>query len=169
MSQSRTRTTVSVDRWVLVGVIVLVAGVLAYVGLFPWGGSPDTKVSLILRDFDRYQGHLERLCGTHTFPPGALSFQQTGIPEQPLVHKRLPLLKVHVSVAVPEPQTLLLTVTLPEITAEGVHALWGAGPIPAGTTLRTKGQCARETVFWTRLESTLPEERLHSALRAGLR
>ncbi len=157
------------DRWILAGVITLVVGVLAYIGLFPWGGSPDAKLGLILRNLDGYQGHLERLCSTHAIQSGALSFQQTGIPEESLVDKRLPRLKVQVSVVVPEPGTLLLTVTLPEITAEGSYAFWSPNPVPAGATLRTKGRCERGTVFWTRLESTLPQERLEAALWAGTR
>jgi hypothetical protein len=163
------RPTRLLDRWVIAGVMILIVGVLAYLGLVPWGGSPDTKVRLVLLEFDRFQSHLERLCGTHPLQPGALSFQQTGIPETPAVDKRLPRLKVDVSVVVPEPATLLLTVTLPELAAEGIYSVWSSDPIPAGTTLRTKGRCERGTMFWTRLESTLPEERLQAALGVGIR
>jgi hypothetical protein len=157
------------DRWILAGVIVFAAGMLAYIGFHPWGGSLEAKLNLILRSLDGYQRGLERLCGTHPLQPGRLSSQQTGIPEEPYVHKRLPSLRLQVSVVVPEPGTLLLTVTLPELTAEGSSAFWNPGTIPAGATLRSTGRCERGTVFWTRLESTLPAERLEAALWAGIR
>jgi len=153
----------------MAGVVILIVGVLSYLWLFPWGGSPEFKVRLVLLAFDRYQSHLDRLCGAHPLQPGVLSFQQTGIPDTPAVDKRLPHLSVAVSVVAPEPATLLLTVTLPELAPEGIYSAWSSGPIPAGATLRSKGRCERGTMFWTRLESTLPEERLQAALGVGIR
>ena len=153
----------------MAGVIILIVGVLSYPWFVPWGGSPDIKVRLALREFDGYQRRLDRLCGTHPLQPAVLSFQQTGIPETPPVDKRVPRLRVEVSVVVPEPATLLLTVTLPELAPEGIYSVWSSGPIPAGAKLRSKGRCERGTMFWTRLESTLPEERLQAALGVGIR
>jgi len=157
------------DRWILTCVVMLIVAVLSYLSFVPWGGSPETKLRLVLHAFVRYQGHLERLCRAHPLQLGELHFEQTGIPKTPYIDKRLPLLKVDVSVLVPEPDSLVLTVTVPEIAAQGIYSLWNSSAIPAGSTLRSRGRCERGTVYWSRLESTLPDELLEAALTAGIR
>ena len=145
----------------------LLAVATVFFALGPWNTSPDAKLRSVLLAFDGLQASLERQCGTTMLQPGTLSYQQTGIPDTTVVDKRLPGLSVKVSVEVPETATMLLTVTLPELSGDGIHMT--ADPIPAGATLRSRGRCDGGTVFWTRLESTLPKERLRAALDAGMR
>jgi hypothetical protein len=152
----------SADRMVVAGVVTSIVAAIAYLALFPWGGSPDSKLALALDDFHRYQEHLERVCHGAPLSPGELTFQQTGIPPNALLHKRLTK-QVKVSVAVQPPDSLLLTVTLPELAGEGIYSLWHSNAIPAGTTLRSQGKCMGGTLYWSRLESSLPEERLRRA------
>lgn len=151
------------DRMVMAGVLASIAAAISYLALFPWGSSPDSKLGLALEDFHRYQAHLERVCHGAPLSPGELNFQQTGIPSAPMLHKRLANIQVKVSVLVQPPDSLLLTVTLPGLQAEGIHSLWPSNAIPAGTTLRSRGRCAGGTLYWSRLESSLPEERLRRA------
>jgi hypothetical protein len=150
----------SSDRLILLGVVILIGGVFGYLGLFPFAGSPDSKLRVALHEFGSYQDHLERVCRSGPLRPGALTFEQTGIPKTVALHKRLSRVHVQVSMLVPEENSLLLTVQLPELGADGIHSLWGSNVIPAGATLRSRGRCERGTLYWSRLESTLPEERL---------
>ena len=151
------------DRAVLAGVLASLAAAIAYLALFPWAGSPDSKLRVALNEFDGYQVHLQRVCRSGQLRTGELSFQQTGIPDAPLLHKRLPLLKMKVSVLAAGADSLVLSVTLPELAGEGIHSLRRSEVIPAGATLRSRGRCDGGTLYWSRLESTLPEERLASA------
>jgi hypothetical protein len=149
----------SADRMVVAGALTSIVAAIAYLALFPWGGSPDSKLELALDDFYRYQEHLERVCHGAPLSPGELTFQQTGMPPNPMLNKRLPT-QVKVSVVVQPPDSLLLTVTLPELAGEGIYSLWHSKVIPAGTTLRSRGKCQDGTLYWSRVESSLPEERL---------
>lgn len=153
----------SSDRMIVAAVLASIVASIAYLVLFPWGGSPDSKLGLALDDFYRYQEHLERVCHGGPLSPGELTFQQTGIPPEPMLHKRLTSKQVKVSVLVQPPDSLLLTVTLPELAGEGIYSFMPSSAIPAGTTLRSRGTCQGGTLYWSQLESSLPEERIRRA------
>ena len=151
------------DRTVTAAVVTSIIAAFAYLALFPWGGAADSKLALALDDFQRYQEHLERVCHGGPLNAGELTFQQTGIPPAAMLHKRLTNTQVKVAVVVQPPDSLVLKVTLPELQGEGIHSLWRSSAIPAGTTLSSRGKCAGGTLYWSRLESSLPEQRLRRA------
>jgi hypothetical protein len=136
--------------WLLVAGAMLAGAALGLAALAPWGSSAESKISAVLREFDGYQRGLARLCAAGPLVPGPLSFNQTGIPEKPRVSKRIPDLEVGVSVVAADPATLLLTVTLPAISADGIHVLWNSASLPAGSRFEAKGRCEGGKLVWLR-------------------
>jgi hypothetical protein len=158
----------AIERWVPWLLMLAVVAVFGRYLATPPLAAPDAKLAAALIKFDGLQDLLARsLCGRPPFLPGALGFRETGVTPGPMLHKAHPGLSVRVSVEATAPDTVRLTLVMPELTADGIHWLAKAEPVPAGAELTSEGRCVDGRLYWGPLRSSLHRDRIDAARWRG--
>ena len=154
----------ALESWVLP--VLLFIGVIAlarFLALPPLA-APDAKLAAALLKFDATQeGLARRLCARQPFTLGPMGFSHTGVSPGPMLHKALQKVSVRMQVEAVAPDAVELSLTMPELEADGLYWVLRREPVPAGTVLRSIGRCVEGHLYWAPMTTTLDAGRVQAA------